>query len=39
MDIYLLALAARRGGRLATFDQHIPIPVVRSASDSHLVVL
>lgn len=38
-DIYLLALAVRRGGRLATFDQDIPFAAVRSASASHLAQL
>jgi hypothetical protein len=38
-DIYLLALAVSRGGRLVTFDQGIPIAAVRAASDSHLVML
>jgi hypothetical protein len=34
-DIYLLALAARHGGRLATFDRSIPTkPVVGAKSDS-----
>ncbi len=38
-DIYLLALAVSRGGRLTTFDQGIPASAVRSASANHLVVL
>lgn len=38
-DLYLLALAARHGGRLATFDQSIPISAVPSATNAHLVVV
>jgi uncharacterized protein len=34
-DIYLLALAIRHGGRIATFDRSIPVkPVVGAKSDS-----
>ncbi|MCK9589317.1 MAG: TA system VapC family ribonuclease toxin [Terrimicrobiaceae bacterium] len=38
-DLYLLALASRHGGRLATFDQGIPLSSVRTAKPSNLVVL
>jgi predicted nucleic acid-binding protein len=38
-DSYLLALAVRRGGRLVTFDQGIPLVAVRRAQARHLVVL
>jgi uncharacterized protein len=38
-DVYLLALAAARGGRLVTFDRAVPINAVRGATPSHLVVL
>lgn len=37
-DIYLLALAVRRGGRLVTFDEDIPLSAVRAAEAHHLVV-
>ena len=35
-DVYLLGLAVRRGGRLVTFDQSIPISVVRGATRASL---
>jgi toxin-antitoxin system PIN domain toxin len=38
-DSYLVALAARRGGRLATFDRTIPTAGVRSASPETLQVI
>jgi uncharacterized protein len=38
-DIYLLALAVRRGGRFVTFDDRVPIATVRKAQIRHLVVL
>jgi toxin-antitoxin system PIN domain toxin len=38
-DLYLLALAAANGGRLATFDQAIPLQVVKRAKANHLIVL
>lgn len=38
-DLYLLALAVRRGGCLVTFDQRIPLSAVRGAGLQHLVVL
>lgn len=38
-DIYLLALAASRGGRFVTFDRSIPIEAVPSAQPRHLVVI
>ena len=38
-DVYLLGLAAHRGGRLVTFDQTIALAAVRTASPRNLVVL
>lgn len=38
-DFYLLALAAKYGGMLATFDQSIPISAVRIANVKNLCVL
>ena len=38
-DLYLLALAVRRGGKLATFDQGIPLSAVKSAKPAHLFVI
>lgn len=38
-DLYLLALAARHKGRLATFDQLIPTSAVPSARRANLVVV
>ena len=38
-DIYLLALAVKNGGRLATFDKSISIKAVRSAEAQHIVVI
>lgn len=38
-DLYLLALAVKRGGCLVTFDQRIPLSAVRGAGPQHLVVL
>ena len=38
-DIYLLALAARHGGRLVTLDTGISLQAVRGASAEHLVTL
>jgi toxin-antitoxin system PIN domain toxin len=38
-DVYLLALAVRRDGRLATFDRSIPGKAVRGARAGHLVVV
>lgn len=36
-DVYLLALAVRRGGRFVTFDESISIEAVRGAAKKHLV--
>jgi toxin-antitoxin system PIN domain toxin len=36
-DVYLLALAVRRGGRLVTFDRSIPLGAVENAYEVHLV--
>lgn len=36
-DVYLLALAVKRGGRFATFDTRVPLSVVPGASEKHLV--
>jgi toxin-antitoxin system PIN domain toxin len=38
-DVYLLGLAARRGGRLATFDRTIPVRAVPGAAPGTLVVI
>jgi uncharacterized protein len=38
-DLYLLALAVEREGRLVTFDRHVPLGAVRSAQDRHLEVI
>ncbi|MBS0318222.1 MAG: PIN domain-containing protein [Proteobacteria bacterium] len=38
-DVYLLALAARRGGRLVTLDRGIPLAAVPDAATSNLYVL
>lgn len=38
-DLYLLALAVKRQGRLVTLDQRIPISAVRGATAMHLVIL
>jgi hypothetical protein len=38
-DLYLLALAVRRGGRLATFDKNIPLSAVAGAGAQNLVAL
>jgi len=38
-DLYLLALAAKHGGCLATFDQGIPLSAVKGATASNLRLL
>lgn len=38
-DVYLLGLATRRGGRLATFDRGIPVSAVAGADRGHLEVI
>jgi toxin-antitoxin system PIN domain toxin len=38
-DVYLLALAVRNGGRLATLDGGVPLAAVRGAETRHLVTL
>jgi uncharacterized protein len=38
-DIYLLALAVRRGGRLVTLDAGISVGAVRGAEPQHLVTV
>lgn len=38
-DVYLLALAVRHDGCLATFDTSIPLNVVRGATKKHLLTL
>ena len=38
-DLYLLALAARHGGRFATLDGRIPLAAVRGAKDDHVVIV
>jgi len=38
-DVYLLGLAVRHDGRLATFERSIPLKAVRGASAAHLQVI
>ena len=38
-DVYLLALAVKNGGRLATFDRGIPVGAVRGATKRNVVVI
>jgi len=38
-DVYLLALAVRNGGRLATFDASVPLNAVRGAEPRRLAIL
>jgi toxin-antitoxin system PIN domain toxin len=38
-DLYLLGLAVAHGGRLATFDNGIPLSAVMGAEPKHLVVI
>ncbi len=38
-DAYLLALAVRHGGALATFDAAVPLSAVRGATKQHLLAL
>lgn len=38
-DVYLLALAAARGGRFVSFDRTIPLSAAPGAGPRHLVVL
>jgi predicted nucleic acid-binding protein len=38
-DVYLLGMAVRHGGRLATFDSAIPIRAIRGAASKHLLAL
>lgn len=38
-DIYLLALAVNRRGRLVTLDERIPLSAVQGAKPEHLVVI
>lgn len=38
-DFYLLALAVKNGGRLATFDKSITVGAVRRAEPRHLVAM
>jgi toxin-antitoxin system PIN domain toxin len=38
-DVYLLALAVARGGRLVTFDRSLPVDAVLNAQKRHLVVI
>jgi len=38
-DVYLLALAVRRRGRLVTFDQAVPLAAVRNAKRANLELL
>ena len=38
-DVYLLGLAKRKGGRLATFDGSIPLTAVTDATRAHLEII
>lgn len=38
-DVYLLALAVRNGGRVATFDRSFPLAAVEGATTGHVVIL
>jgi len=38
-DVYLLALAVRRSGRLVTFDHAVPLTAVKNASTAHLEIV
>ena len=38
-DIYLLALAVQRGGRLVTFDTGIPLSAVKKATTQKVLIL
>ena len=38
-DIYLLALAVEKGGRLATFDRGIPLAAVAAAESDHRTLI
>jgi uncharacterized protein len=38
-DVYLLALAVKHGGCLATFDTSIPVSTVKGATAKHLLTL
>lgn len=38
-DVYLLALAVARGGRLASFDRRIPLRAVAGADERHLALI
>jgi hypothetical protein len=38
-DVYLLALAVKNGGRLATLDRSVPLRAVRGATPRHLTVI
>lgn len=38
-DVYLLALAVKRGGRFVTFDGAVPLSAVSGAEKEHLTVI
>lgn len=38
-DVYLLALAVSRGGRLVSFDRAVPLQAVPGAKPKHIVVI
>lgn len=38
-DLYLLALATEKGGRLATFDSHIPVAAISRSRPRNLCVI
>jgi hypothetical protein len=37
--LYLLGLAAAKGGRFVTFDRHVPLAAMATAEAQHLVVM
>jgi uncharacterized protein len=38
-DLYLLALAVKRGGRFVTFDASVPLSAIKGAERRHIVAL
>jgi uncharacterized protein len=38
-DVYLLGLAISRGGRVVTFDKHIPLAAIHQARAEHVFVI
>ncbi len=37
-DVFLLALAARHGGKLASLDQHLPVHAVKNGRDASEII-